>query len=220
MNKERAYKLLNIDKKELLNKIKLRKKYLKACLVSHPDKSKNNTNDKFIEINDAYKYLNDTMDNINTSPLFYINDEYIYFMYTIVKNIYEPLYNHMYILKTYVFTVNLSQLLNKELYFLSEYNLYIPLWHNELLFETLNLKIKINVTHPQHIIIDEYNNLNVYLDLSKKNINELIKINIEHLEFSFNHVSNKKIFKCMGIPRINYNNIYDYSTISDVIIFF
>lgn len=219
MNKEKACRILNIDKNEIINKNGLRKKYLKECLKYHPDKSKLNTNDKFVEINEAYKYLNNNLNN-NTSPLFYMNDEYVYYMYYIVKNIYEPLYNHICILKTYILNVKLSQLLNKELYFLPEYDLYIPLWHNELLYETLNLKIKINVSLPDYIFIDDLNNLNIYLDLSKKNKNDLIKINIEHLELSFSNVSNKKIFKGMGIPRINYNNIYDYSVISDIIFIF
>lgn len=220
MNKKKAYNILNIHKKEPLNQLKLRKIYLKECLKYHPDKSKDNTNDKFIEINEAYKYLNNDLQNSNTSPLFYINDEYIYYMYYIVKNIYDPLYSHINALKTYNISVKLSQLLNKELYFLEEYNLYIPLWHDELLFETLNLKIKINVIIPDYIVLDEFNNVNIYLDLKNKNKNELILFKFEKLELSFYNVSNEKIFNTIGIPRINYNNIYDYSIVSDIIIHF
>lgn len=218
MNKKKAYNILNIHKNETLNQLKLRKIYLKECLKYHPDKSKDNTNDKFIEINEAYKYLNNDLQNSNTSPLFYIDDEYIYYMYYIVKNIYDPLYSHISALKTYNISVKLSQLLNKELYFLEEYNLYIPLWHDELLFETLNLKIKINVIIPDYIVLDEFNNVNIYLDLKNKNKNELILFKFEKLELSFYNVSNEKIFNTIGIPRINYNNIYDYSLISDIII--
>lgn len=225
MNKEKAYKILNISNEEskTLNKDLIRKKYLKACLKYHPDKNKENTNEMFVEINEAYKFLNHIqIPHNNTSPLFYMNDETILYIYCVIKNIYEPLYKHISILKTYTINVKLKQLLNKELYFLKDYDLYIPLWHHELLFETLNLKIKINVSLPEHVIIDDLNNINIYLDLSKKKKDELIKINIENLEFSFHNdnVFNKKIFKNRGIPIINDNNIYDHSTISDIIFIF
>ena len=212
MDRKKALLILNINENNINYKI-LKDKYNEACLKHHPDKS--NSKD-FHLINEAYKYLK--TEEKKTSPFFYFDEELIYSTYLIFKSFYEPLHSHILNYRSYNIKTTLDKVINKELYLLKEHDLYIPLWHQELLFESLNLKINIEIILPDYVDIDDNNNIIIYLDLNNKKKGDYITFKYSGLDLSFNYETNKKIFKCMGIPIINYYNIYDFSLLSDVIL--
>ena len=171
MNLLDACHLLNIRIFEL-NEENLKKKYRKACLKHHPDKNGNAAD--FIKISEAYEFLQE----VEKDLIFRYIRKMLYSFYLY----FNPIY--------YELTPNLNHLLNKEVYYLKEYNLYIPLWHRELIFK--NIVIQINPILPSNVSIDLNNNIHIYK-------------------------SNKSIvLKGKGIPTLN-KNIYDYSVLSDII---
>ena len=90
----------------------------------------------------------------------------------------------------YDFNPNLQHLLNKDVYYIKEHNLYIPLWHRELVFK--NIVIVINPILPDNVVIDSDNHIHIY-----------------GASFSL-------VLKGKGIPMMH-KNIYDYSVLSDII---
>jgi hypothetical protein len=104
----------------------------------------------------------------------------------------------------------------------------IPLWHHELVYDNLgrDLYVKCNPMLPDHIKIDEMNNLIVSL---KYNICDLlimdsVNVLIGGREFSFQPKELKVInrqqitFAGSGISRIHPKNVYDVSARADVIL--
>lgn len=95
---------------------------------------------------------------------------------------------------------------------------YVPLWHNEIVFDE-KVRVKCIRELPEHISIDEYNNIHYY---DKQNISELlhrenITISIANLQVEIK-VSQLKIQKYQkielkerGISKINKNDKYDIS---------
>jgi hypothetical protein len=94
---------------------------------------------------------------------------------------------------------------------MNEHDIYIPLWHTQLLFHK-RIQITINPILPENIIIDDDNNIIVKMNEYQPfiNFNE-ISISISENEFKIKKIIGK------GIPRIK-NNIYDISELSDIII--
>ena len=171
MNLLEACQLLNIRVFEL-NEENLKKKYKKSCLKHHPDK--NGDPEIFIQIREAYEFLQEVEQNI---------------MFRYVRKLLLSLYFYFNPIH-YEFTPNLNHLLRKEVYYLKEHDLYIPLWHRELLFK--NIVIHINPILPDNVFIDSENNIHIY------------------------GASHSSVEKGKGIPLLN-KNIYDYSVLSDII---
>jgi hypothetical protein len=208
MNKEEACKILNISLLEI-NEYTLKQKYRIALLKYHPDKG--GDSDTFIKIKHAFELLK--LEIKKEDPLDYYIQLIKNFNYTLVDTfILDPIVQYLKKI-TYELTPSLNQLLNKNVYYLSEYNIYIPLWHHEITFK--NIIININPILPENIIIDNENNIHV-----------IITNNITHFELggiSFlidDCIKNMNLLKGRGIPKINMKNIYDYSELSDIILHF
>ena len=171
MNLLDACKLLNIRIFEL-NEENLKKQYRKACLKHHPDKRGDPK--LFIKISEAYEYLQ----GIEKDAMFRYLRKLLYSLYYYFHQIH------------YELNPNLQHLLNKEVYYIKEHNLYIPLWHRELVFK--NIVVTINPVLPENVTIDANNNIHFY------------------------NSATSMVLKGKGIP-IMHPNIYDYSTLSDII---
>lgn len=214
MDKERAYSILNIHANETLDKALLRKKYLKASLKYHPDKNKEST--VFVEVKEAYDYLFVHMDKV--SPLFYLNEDYTHTLFAILKQyIYTPFEKHIHSFEVYELNPNLDKLFNKELYYMENYDLYIPLWHHELWYEDKKLKIKIKPSIPDYIAIDIYNHIHIYLENKTKHLGDTIEFKIGSKSISFLYESNEHILYHQGIPMIQ-EKIFEHNVLSNIII--
>lgn len=120
----------------------------------------------------------------------------------------------------------LHDLLNNNVYILFKNNekYYIPLWHSELIYD--NFTIKCIPDLPEHIHIDEINNLHVYLNINYEGLlytkclyfylqDKEYSINVAELKIISNQiiVLNKK-----GISMINNDDIYNIHERSDIIV--
>lgn len=206
MNKEDACLLLNINSIDLNERV-LKEKYRIAILKYHPDK--NGDAETFIKIKQAYEYLKK---DIESNPLDYYIQLIKNFNYKLVDNyIVEPIVHYLKKI-TYELKPTLSQLLNKNVYYLSQYDIYIPLWHHEIIFK--NVTININPVLPNNIIIDNDNNIHIII----KN-NDIEDIMLGDISFVIEDcIKNINLLKGKGIPKINMENIYDYSVLSDIIL--
>jgi hypothetical protein len=208
MNKEDACKILNISLLEI-NEYTLKQKYRIALLKYHPDKGGNS--DTFIKIKDAYELLK--LEIKKEDPLDYYIQLIKKFNYTLVDTfILDPIVQYLKKI-TYELTPSLNQLLNKNVYYLSEHNIYIPLWHHEITFK--NVIININPILPENIIIDNENNIHIIIT------NNTTNFELAGISFLIDDcIKNMNLLKGRGIPKINMKNIYDYSELSDIILHF
>jgi len=132
----------------------------------------------------------------------------------------------------YVLNPKMVDLFNNNIYKLEiNNNLYfVPLWHNELLFdgEDGDIIVKCIPDLPENINIDENNNiiveLNVNFDFSlitdeyiEYELCETKKLNIK-LDKLYFKKNQQVVFKKEGITKINENNLYDVVDKSDIII--
>jgi len=124
----------------------------------------------------------------------------------------------------------LEDLFENNLYKLNEHNqnIIVPLWHHELIYDISGIELYIECYPilPDHITIDEENNIHVFL---KYTITE-----IWSLEYITIHLGNKTFYidrthllmikfqkfriKRQGIVKINEENIYDISEKGDIIV--
>ena len=217
MNREKARNLLDLPHN--FDQLLLRKKYKIACLKYHPDKN-NNTYDTFLEIKDAYDYLNES-NHFNDSDLDedilnqFDNDTLKYYVSILhffkenIDHVINPVVNHLKKYEYYELHPTLNQLFNKSLFILND--IYVPLWHHELTIK--HYKIKIIPELPDYVDIDIYNNIHVYLTVQSKNEFEFL---LGGVSFLINY--QQSLFIGKGIPIIQEkNNIYDISKLSDVI---
>lgn len=129
-----------------------------------------------------------------------------------------------------VLNPNIDDLLEQKLYKL-QYNdstYYVPLWHDELIFDTPDNQIYITCEHnlPDDITIDENNNIhkNIYCSLQKIWEDSIIILQLGSLQLPIQietlHMKKKQLvrFANKGIPRMNMTNAYDISKISDIIV--
>jgi len=208
MDIQRACEILNINLSDRNNKVLIKKKYKRACLKYHPDKNGDET--KFIEIKEAYDFLNTKhetfMDQFDESLL----RKYAYLFHTLknpifrhplfIKYVINPIEKHLSEYKTYVLNPTLENLLNKDIYYLEEEHVYVPLWHHEIIFDK---KIKVLINPLLDMKIDDDNNLYI-----RKDQLPLFGISI---------LTNEIKIVGKGIPRIQ-SNIYDASILSDIFI--
>jgi hypothetical protein len=200
-----ACELLNINVSDRNNTELIKKKYKRACLKYHPDK--NGNQEKFIKLKEAYEFINKKnetiMDHFDESIL----RKYAYFLKSLesplfkhplfLKYVVQPIENHLSEYKTYELNPMIENLLNKDIYYLDEEHIYIPLWHHEIIF---NKKIR--------VIIKPILN-NMYLDDDNN-------IYIKREDLHLLGISNLKELK-IGIPRVS-KDIYDASNLSNIII--
>jgi curved DNA-binding protein CbpA len=205
-------------------------------------------NDKFFEIikkiivkkipNKLFKELNKEMafDIYNFlskyKNILHINQELLDNLMEIVKKKYED------VMEYYKLNPSIDDLFENNVYklYVNDQLFLVPLWHNELYFESSelnNFKEIIVSCEPElskNITIDDNNNLIVKIEFDSNRLPNLIindgKIffNIGKKEF---YVPVNKLYmkqtqyyriKNEGLSKINENDIYDVSTKSDIIV--
>ena len=127
-----------------------------------------------------------------------------------IRHFIRPVQDHLSQFKTYTLCPTLEQLLRQDIFYLEEEKLFIPLWHEEIVFHG---KIKINITPklPSNIEIDENNNLMVYGEITDTLTFGSISILINPEEKKEKRIIGK------GIPRIQ-QLLYDVHELSDIIL--
>ncbi len=209
MNREKAYKILDIPLSFSLNERTLRKKYKLACLKYHPDKG--GDPELFLQVKEAFEYLKESKTNYDILNNF---DNDILHYYVSVLNFFKenidyvinPVIDHLKKFEYYELHPTIEQLFNKSLYLLND--IYVPLWHHELTIE--HYKIKIIPELPDYVDIDINNNIHIYITLKEP---KTFSFEIGGISFLINE---DKIFIGHGIPIIQ-EKIYDISKLSDVI---
>ena len=127
----------------------------------------------------------------------------------------------------YIISPSLENIMNSEIFKLEieEEIVYVPLWHQEMVYE--NILIKIQPILPDNVTIDEYNNMHIIYEERFINLLNLIKEDIKFIEINnykvyLEELRFKKIqvviFKNQGIPLINTNDILDNKTKGNVLI--
>lgn len=127
----------------------------------------------------------------------------------------------------YIITPSLENIMNSEIFKLEidEDIVYVPLWHQEMVYE--NILIKIRPILPDNITIDESNNIHIKYQNKFVNLFNLINEDIKFIEINnykvyFEELRFKKnqvvILKKQGIPLINSNDILDNKTKCNVLI--
>jgi hypothetical protein len=218
MNLEKACRLLDITPDEIHSPC-LKKKYKHKCLRYHPDKK--GDKEKFIELQEAYEFLvhqpkpSSFLDNMDEHLL----RQYLYSMYTsdvdlfkhplFVRHFIKPVQEHLDHFKQYVLHPTLEQLLRKDVYYLEEETLYIPLWHEEITFYG-KIKVVLEPVLPDNIRLDENNNILVYGEVKDTLVWGAVSILISEKEKKEKRILGK------GIPRIK-DSLYDASELSDII---
>ena len=205
-------------------------------------------NDKFYEIikkiivkkipNKLFKELNKEMafDIYNFlskyKNILHINQELLDSLMEIVHKKYED------VMEYYKLNPSIDDLFENNVYklYVNEQLFLVPLWHNELYFESYelnNFKYIIVSCEPElskNIKIDENNNLVVKIEFK---LNELLNLILNDGKIFFN-VGKKELsipvnklymrvnqyyrIKNEGLSKINENDIYDVSTKSDIIV--
>ena len=124
----------------------------------------------------------------------------------------------------------INNLIKDEVYVLNFENntYYIPLWHNELIYDTKkgNLTVNLDPQLPSHINIDDNNNILINLTTKIGSLlsNEKLHFNIGEKVFEMpcDKLFIKKIqqfsLKNKGLPRINYSDIYNITKRADIIV--
>jgi len=215
MNRDKARVLLDLPLS--FDQQLLRKKYKLACLKHHPDKG--NDGSLFLEIKDAYDYLNDfenDIDHVIDDDILNQFDSNTLKYYVSILNFFKenidyvinPVVDHLKKFEYYELHPTLEQLFNKSLYILND--VYVPLWHHELTIA--HYKITIIPELPNYVDIDVNNNIHVYLTI--QSIHEITFV-LGGISFLINCKQN--IFSGQGIPIIQEKNIYNITKLSDVI---
>ena len=127
---------------------------------------------------------------------------------------------------TIILEPNLYDLLNDNIYihYHNDNKYYIPLWHSELVYDDFTIKCIPNL--PDHIYIDEKNNLHIHLNIKFDGLlkEKYISFKLENKTFDIHVcelriISNQIIYlKNKGISIINNNDIYNVSKKSDIIV--
>jgi DnaJ family protein A protein 2 len=223
MNVERACSLLGVSPHEI-HTPKLKKNYRKKCLLFHPDKR--GDNQKFVELKDAYDLLcaqpkESFLDAFDEKILrHYVHtlqqcnmDVFKHPLF--VRYFLDPVQDHLQSYKTYILNPKLGQLLRKDIYYLEEEKIYIPLWHQEIVFHG-KIKIWIQPILPKGIEIDEDNNILVPISKNQD------KVVLDGISISIPRIEKEKeidriILKKKGIPKIG-SFIYETQELSDIIL--
>jgi hypothetical protein len=142
----------------------------------------------------------------------------------IIKNIIDDKLRLYYI---YILTPSLNNILNSEIFKLEigDDTIYVPLWHQEMIYEKNIIKIQPVLTPG--ITIDEHNDIHIEHADKFENILELIKQDIETIhvyryKLDICNIRLKKnqtyILKDQGIPLINTIDIFDNKSKANVVV--
>jgi hypothetical protein len=125
---------------------------------------------------------------------------------------------------------NIENLLNDEVYVLNfeDKTYYIPLWHNELIYDTAKGKliVKIEPELPPHLEIDDNNNIivNLTTKINSLLVNEklIFKLGEKVFQMTSENLRIKKkqqfFLKNKGLTRINYSELYNIKKKADIIV--
>ena len=125
---------------------------------------------------------------------------------------------------------NIENLLNDEVYVLTfeDKTYYIPLWHNELIYDTTKGKliVKIEPELPPHLEIDDNNNIivNLTTKINSLLVNEklIFKLGEKVFQMTSENLRIKKkqqfFLKNKGLTRINYSELYNIKKKGDIIV--
>jgi hypothetical protein len=221
MNTARACQLLDISMKDIHSPL-LKKQYKSKCLRYHPDKK--GDKERFVELKEAYDFLLN-----HPKPVSFLDDidesilrQYLYSLYSSNLSIFkhpvfieyfiDPVEEHLTQYKQYVLRPTIEQLLRKDIYYLEEEKLYIPLWHEEIMFHG-KIKVVIEPELPSNVELDEFNNILISCE-SK----DILVIGTVSFLITDQEKKEKRIIG-KGIPRIHHS-IYDASELSDIILHF
>lgn len=232
-----AFEILQIDTTEVgYNDITLKylkKKYHKLALQNHPDKNGNTpeSNYKFKQINEAYNYLQNEIQNINPKPIneYSDNDDnesslYIDILHTFMKSVMEGKFNKIIstIVKEIVtgakkVSLKLFDEFDKDTlvnlyFFLSKHKTVLHL-NNNILEEILNIVIQKNNNVQMYYLNPSINDLfnnnvyKLYVD------NELLLVPLWYNEMYFETNGREIIVNCEpelpeGMDIDENNNIY------------
>jgi len=217
MNLERACRLLEVFPHEI-HTPKLKQNYKKKCLVFHPDKR--GDKQTFVELKEAYDLLcaqpkESFLDTFDEKML----RQYVYTLQhslevfkhpLFVRYFVDPVQDHLQSYKTYTLNPTLEQLFRKDINYLEEEKLYIPLWHQEIVFHG-KIKIILQPNLPKGVELDEDNNILVTVSRDQNSV-VLGGISILIQE----NQKEKRLHK-KGIPKIQ-SFIYDAQELSDIIL--
>jgi hypothetical protein len=229
MNVQRACVLLDLLPHEI-HTPKLKQKYRKKCLLFHPDKC--GDKHRFVELKEAYDFLGNLPKEDSFLDAF---DEKMLrqYVYTLqqtpldflkhplfVRYFVDPVQHHLQRYKTYLLNPTLEQLLRKDIYYLEEEQLYIPLWHQEIVFHG-KIKVLLEPSLPKGIELDDDNNILVtYSEVDDVVLKWISILTDENQKKQIHQTQGKSILLSKkGIPRIH-SSIYQVQELSDLILLF
>jgi hypothetical protein len=211
MNESRAYALLGVPKDTPPDALK--KAYRRKCLACHPDKKGNSH--AFVELKEAYDLLSQPKPSWLEEFDVHFLRQYLFSIHQLsickhplfVKHFVEPVQKHVDQYKTYILRPTLEHLLNASIYYLEEEHLYIPLWHQEILFHG-KIKVVLEPELPESVELDEDNNLLVPF------ISEILTFGSISILTNEKERNEQKIVG-KGVPRIQ-DSLYDFSIRGDL----
>lgn len=216
MKVQDACLLLKIKPHERFDIPLLKKKYKKACLLHHPDKKGNDT--EFIRVKEAYAFLltrpeDEFMDTIEEKQW----RLYAYWLSHLEhplldQYVIQPIQRHLSSYKTYILEPTLENMLRKDIYFLEEEQLYIPLWHEELIFyKKIRIVLKPKLGNAE---LDEDNNLHVPIQAN----DTCLRFGGISILITEEDKKRGRILQ-QGIPRLSVyaEKIYDVEHLADII---
>ena len=157
-------------------------------------------------------------------------ETFLYIEISLIDKIKEYIDNQRVNNNVYIVNPSIDDLFENNIYKLlrGEKTIYVPMWHSELVYEFGNeeLTVKCIPNLPEHINIDERNNMHVYLKrkfdglLSMSNIQFHLGKNLFQIELSDLRIMKHQtiVIRDKGISLINELNVYDDSKRSHVII--
>lgn len=171
-------------------------------------------------------YLYDTLKKYETNIHFFFDKNILLRMEELIKE--KTAKSQIIILNPSIDNL-LDCLLYKGCYG-DESTFLVPLWHHDLTYELKNpcreLIVKCIPELQDGITIDEYNNIHVYLSLTIDDVFDKKKINFSIGEKVFSiscdilrfYSCQRVVLHGVGIPRINHDDIFDISNLSDIIV--
>jgi hypothetical protein len=165
--------------------------------------------------------------------ILYISNETLEFVSSLIKKKYK---ND----RVFILNPSITDLLDSNIFklFIDDELYLVPLWHNELYFDTKDLDngdiiVLCNPELPENITIDEDNNIHVSLDLEGSKLLDIIKkdqgvcfvsLLIGSRDFSIPinklYMKKEQIYKFLkqGIANVIENDMYNVSNKSDIIV--